>query len=123
MALRESPDWESIGPVTMRDGRVCRITSLVGEGGTPGTHFTGIHAMSRESLGRIPGGFQCVVQTAYTELVAEGLVAGSIHSGTWVDVGTPAAYLDANLGVLDGKIPVSISPWSHGQRGEGSSRI
>jgi NDP-sugar pyrophosphorylase family protein len=123
MALRESPDWESIGPVTMKEGRICRITSLVGEGGNSGTHFTGVHAMSREALNHIPEGFQCVVRTAYIELVGEGRVAGRLHPGTWVDVGTPEAYLDANLGILDGNFQVSISPWDHGRRGEGAVYI
>ena len=98
MALRAAPDWEQIGPVLADEtGIVRRITSLVPGKGQPGTHFTGVHAMHRGALERIPDGFQCVVRTAYIELVPEGLVRATKHPGTWVDVGTPEAYLRANL--------------------------
>jgi NDP-sugar pyrophosphorylase family protein len=120
MALRPAPDWEAIGPVLADErGQVRRITSLVGEGGLPGTHFTGVHALSRDALDRIPDGFQCVVRTAYLELVAEGRVASTMHRGTWVDVGTPEAYLEANLAVLDGRVVTPLDPWAHGCRGDG----
>ena len=85
----------------------------------PGTHFTGVHAMSRAVLDRIPDGFQCVVRTAYIELVPEGLVCAVPHSGSWVDVGTPEAYLQANLAVLDGAVPVPLDPWEYGDRADG----
>ncbi len=117
MALRSDPAWEQIGPVLAdAQGRVSRITSLVPGEGVEGTHFTGVHAMSREALSRIPDGFQCVVRTAYIELVPEGQVTAASHSGTWVDVGTPEAYLDANLAVLDGRVQVPFDPWSRGSR-------
>ena len=79
--------------------------------------------MSRDSLSSIPEGFQCVVRTAYIDRVRQGLVAGCLHGGTWVDVGTPEAYLEANLAVLDGKVPGAVDPWTHGQRGEGGGYI
>jgi mannose-1-phosphate guanylyltransferase len=117
MALRPSADWEQIGPVLADEqGRVSRITSLVPGDGIEGTHFTGVHAMSRESLGRVPEGFQCIVRTAYIELVQERMVSATTHSGTWVDVGTPEAYLEANLSLLDGRIQVPLDPWSRGSR-------
>ena len=42
------------------------------------------------------------------------------YTGTWVDVGTPRAYLHANLAVLDGTVDVPIDPWARGERAEGS---
>ena len=118
MALRAAPDWEKVGPVLADEtGIVRRITSLVPGKGQPGTHFTGVHAMHRGALERIPDGFQCVVRTAYIELVPEGLVRATKHAGTWVDVGTPEAYLRANLAVLDGLVPVPLDPWDFGDRG------
>ena len=117
MALRKSPDWEAVGPVLADEsGRVVKITSLVGQGGRPGTHFTGVHALSSASLGRVPEGFQCIVRTAYIELIEAGLVGGHLHTGTWVDVGTPEAYLEANLALLDNRIAVPFDPWSRGNR-------
>ena len=126
MALRPDPDADRIGPVEAgADGRVVRITSVVRSGeGQGGTHFTGIHAMSRAAVERVPAdGLQCVVRTAYKELVPMGLVGAIRHEGAWFDVGTPAAYLQANMDVLHGRLQPPIDPWSIGDRGPGGSWI
>ena len=126
MALRAHADAEAIGPVLADEhGKVVRITIVVPhEGGVPGTHFTGVHAMSRAAVARVPAsGEQCVVRTAYKELVPEGLVGSSVHGGSWIDVGTPQAYLRANLDVLAGRVRPPIDPWSMGSRGPGASWI
>ena len=126
MALRPSPDAGSIGPVEAdSSGRVVRITSVVpSEQGMPGTHFTGVHAMSRAAISRIPtDGEQCVVRTAYKALVPEGSVGHTVHTGAWVDVGRPDSYLEANMAVLDGLVPTPIDPWTRGERGSGGSWV
>ncbi len=124
MALRPSEDAVAIGPVEAdAAGRVVRITSVVpSDAGIAGTHFTGVHAMSNAAVERIPGdGEQCVIRTAYAELVPERRVGRTVHTGTWVDVGTPLAYLHANLAVLDGTVDTPIDPWGLGERAhEGS---
>ena len=120
MALRPSPQAEQIGPVEAdASGRVVRITSVVPSiAGIAGTHFTGVHAMSRAAVSQVPEhGEQCVVRTAYKAMVPRAKVGQIHHTGTWVDVGTPAAYLQANLGVLDGTINTPIDPWVRGERG------
>jgi mannose-1-phosphate guanylyltransferase len=126
MALRPDPDWERIGPV-LRDGdeRVVRISTVVpSEQGTPGTHFTGVHAMSRDAVALVPeDGLQCVVRTAYKALVPEGRVGSVVHTGAWIDVGTPEAYLQANLDVLSGAIRPPLDPWTRGSRGPGESWV
>lgn len=120
MALRPSPDAERFGPVEPDEaGRVRRISSVVGSPGSGqgGLHFTGIHAMSREAIARVPEeGEQCIVRSAYRELVPQGLVGSTLHRGVWVDVGTPTAYLEANLAVLAGEIRPAVDPWSRGER-------
>jgi MurNAc alpha-1-phosphate uridylyltransferase len=119
MILREAPDAATIGPVE-RDahGHVVRITSVVpSTRGIPGTHFTGIHAMHRDAIARIPEGISGVIETAYKELVPLGAVRAVLEPGaTWFDVGTPAAYLAANLAVLRGEIAVPLDPWTRGTR-------
>ena len=119
MMLREAADAATIGPVE-RDaqGNVVRITSVVpSTRGVPGTHFTGIHAMHRDAVSRIPEGVQGVIETAYKELVPLGKVRAVLEPGaTWFDVGTPAAYLAANLAVLRGEIAVPLDPWTRGMR-------
>lgn len=121
MALRPSPEAERFGPVEPdAQGRVLRISSVVGPPGSGrgGLHFTGIHAMSRTAILRVPDqGEQCIVRTAYKALVPEGRVGSIEHSGVWIDVGTPTAYLDANLAVLDGRIRPPVDPWTRGQPG------
>ena len=126
MALRPSPDATDIGPVEADEsGRVVRITSVVpSDYGRPGTHFTGVHAMSRAAVGLIPDeGESCVVRTAYRELVPARRVGHTLHSGAWVDVGTPEAYLAANLAVLDGEVNTPIDPWTRGVRAPDGSWI
>ena len=124
MALRPASDAEQIGPVEADgQGRVVRITSVVpSDQGISGTHFTGVHAMSRAAVTRIPAdGEQCVVRTAYKGLVPEGAVGRTVHTGAWVDVGKPEAYLSANLAVMDGTVATPIDPWTLGERGPGGS--
>ena len=126
MALRPDQDWESIGPVLQDEsGRVVRISTVVpSERGTPGTHFTGVHAMTRSAVMRVPDdGLQCVVRTAYKQMVPQGSVASIVHHGAWVDVGTPQAYLQANLDVLTGAVTPPADPWAVGQRGPGGSWV
>jgi len=126
MALRPDPDWEEIGPVLGdQGGRVVRISTVVpSEAGTPGTHFTGVHAMTRSAVLRVPDeGLQCVVRTAYRELVPLGSVGSIVHPGSWVDVGTPEAYLQANLDVLQGQVRTPVDPWISGIRGPGGSWV
>lgn len=126
MALRPDPSWQEIGPV-LRDeaGRVVRISTVVpSEAGTPGTHFTGVHAMSQASVALVPeDGLQCVVRTAYKELVPQGRVGSTVHTGAWIDVGTPEAYLQANLDVLCGQVKPPVDPWSVGTRGPSGSWV
>jgi NDP-sugar pyrophosphorylase family protein len=76
------------------------------------THFSGIHAMSRSTLGLVPEGFACIVRTAYRTLVPQRKVRSLRHEGTWLDVGDPAAYLTANLAVLTTTMPVPLDPLS-----------
>lgn len=120
MALRPSVRAAQVGEVEPdADGRVLRISSVVGTPGSgrSGFHFTGIHAMHRDAVARIPDqGLQCVVRTAYKALVPEGRVHSTVHGGTWVDIGNPTAYLDANLDVLAGRVHAPVDPWTVGRR-------
>jgi mannose-1-phosphate guanylyltransferase len=87
------------------------------------THFTGVHALHRDALERVPDGFACIVRTAYKTLVPERRVRGVRHDGTWLDVGDPAAYLEANLTALRTTLPLPLDPfpraaYAKGGRGE-----
>lgn len=94
-----------------------QIVDLAGVAHVPGeeavdrsTHFSGIHALDRRVLERVPEGFACIVRTAYSELVSEGLLYGLKRPLHWLDAGDPAAYLEANLDVLRGDVPTTLDP-------------
>lgn len=120
MALRASVRAAEVGEVEPdATGRVVRIGAVVGQPGSglSGYHFTGVHAMHRDAIAQVPDqGQQCVVRTAYRALVPQGRVGSVVHGGAWVDIGTPAAYLDANLAVLTGRVRAPVDPWTVGRR-------
>ncbi len=110
MALRPDPDPDTLGArygIVAADaaGRVARLTTVAAADPVGAldetTHFTGIHALDRAALALVPPGPQCIVRTAYRALVPQRRVAGVRYDGIWLDAGDPAAYLDANLAVLD----------------------
>ncbi len=74
-------------------------------------HFTGIHALDQTVLARIPEGEACIVRTAYSQLVPERRVRSLPHDGTWVDLGNPQLYLDANRAALAGELPLALDPF------------
>lgn len=116
MALRHhADDAARYGVVAMDEsGVVVRLTTVASAEPVgavdPSTHFTGIHALDRAVLDRVPEGEQCIVRTAYRELVPQRRVAGFVHRGTWLDVGDPQAYLAANLAVLTTTLAVPLDP-------------
>lgn len=86
------------------------------------THFTGVHAMDRETLDLIPEGFACVVRSAYRDLVPARRVRALLHRGVWLDVGDPPAYLEANLALLEGRVRLALDPFARAawaQRADG----
>ena len=124
MALGTDPDVAARAPVLAdRDGVLVKLRELVPEqpGGLPGTHFTGLHALDRATLDRVPDGFACIVRSAYLELVPARAVQAIRHAGLWVDIGTPADYLRANLAVLRGDVRPPLDVWTRGTRGPGES--
>jgi mannose-1-phosphate guanylyltransferase len=40
-----------------------------------------------------------------------------VHPGTWLDVGNPSAYLDANRAVMDGTVRLPLDPWERAAHG------
>lgn len=76
------------------------------------SHFTGIHALDRQVLSALPQGVSCIVRQGYLGLVPARRVRVVHHGGTWLDVGDPAAYLDANLSVLDGAVSLPLDPFT-----------
>ena len=118
MALRADPKLGAQAPVEAdAAGVVVRMREFAGTPGIgiEGTHFTGIHAADRSILDDVPDGFACIVRSAYTKRLSERLIHSVRHGGTWIDIGTPADYLAANLAVLDGTLQTALPVWSEGR--------
>ena len=91
--------------------------------GPSGWHFSGIHALSKKALANVPEGFQCIIRSAYIDLVQEKKVSAHAHKGYWVDTGTPEEYLRANLDALNGVFELSIDVWSDSKTNDSKSWI
>ncbi|MEZ4321289.1 MAG: NDP-sugar synthase [Myxococcota bacterium] len=100
--------------VEMRDfARTEPIGELVRD-----THFTGIHALSRDLLADAEPGFSCILRTAYTRRIDRRVIRGVRYTGPWLDIGDPEAYLATNLAVLRGEVPLALDPRTRGVRSE-----
>lgn len=83
--------------------------------GTPvrDTHFTGIHAVHRGLLADAEAGFSCILRTAYTRRIRQRVIQSVRYDGPWLDIGDPTAYLETNLAVLRGEVPLALDPFAH----------
>jgi NDP-sugar pyrophosphorylase family protein len=76
-----------------------------------GFRFTGAAAYSRDVLKLIPEQTPAGLgETVFPLLVDRGELAIYEHAGYALDVGTPAAYLRANLDVLNGRVALPVRP-------------
>jgi mannose-1-phosphate guanylyltransferase len=117
MALRADPILGSHAPVEAdSEDVVVRMREFAGTPGVgiEGTHFTGIHAAHRDILDDVPDGFACIVRSAYTKHLPDRRIRAVRHEGRWIDIGTPADYLAANLAVLDGTLSTALDVWERG---------
>lgn len=123
LALRPSPDAAKIRAVEADEaGFIVHMADIApGSGGVPGTHFTGVHALTGAAIARAPDpavhGESCIIRTAYKAMMPERLLRSIVHRGTWVDIGAPDTYLRANLDALDGRLRLPLDPFSRGSRG------
>ncbi|NCG17617.1 MAG: NTP transferase domain-containing protein [Rhodobacterales bacterium] len=129
MALRRDPENAPKYGIVAADetGTVVQLTSLAvatAEGSVArDTHFTGIHALDRQALDRVPDGFACIVRTAYVQLVAERSVGATLATGPWLDCGDPVAYLETNLAVLRGEVRGAINPFERAAYGRTAAGV
>lgn len=126
MVLREDPRAERAGVIELTaDGRVVRMLNEgpAHEAPTKRCLFSGIYVVSSALADDLPAE-GCVVRHTLRRLLASGRrVSGVIDDGPWFDLGTPSAYLDANLALLRGEITVPgfTAPERGSYLGEGVS--
>ena len=82
-----------------------RVVSLAGkpEPASPpvSSHaFTGWQLVEDEVFERLPPGKSDTVRDLYRTLAAEGRLNGFVHTGTWVEVGSPLQMLEGVLSLL-----------------------
>ncbi|MFO0693300.1 MAG: NDP-sugar synthase [Polyangiales bacterium] len=118
LVVRHHPDPHALGAVEVDgEGRVVRIAGAPGEPRTSTTPyvFTGVHVLSPAVLALLPEE-GCVVRQAYQPMLSRGLpIAAHVDDSPWLDLGTLRTYLDANLGLADGRLTASgIVPTASG---------
>jgi len=106
MVVRPDPDAERFGAIDV-DARF-EVQRLLGTParahGAPLQRymFTGVHVLSPDAFADLPER-GCIVQHAYRRWVddADRVVAAHVDDSPWTDIGTLAAYLEANLALGD----------------------
>ena len=66
--------------------------------------------LARNLLADAEPGFSCILRTAYTRRIGRRVIRGVRYHGPWLDIGDPRAYLDTNLAVLRGEVPLALDP-------------
>jgi len=108
MVVRRMPPGAPYRPVHVdAAGRVVRIAGDAPPPlGTTPWLFTGVHVLEPEIFGRLPTGPSGLHEAGYGPWLRAGAkILAHPDEGAWSDIGTPARYLEANLGLLGGAFP------------------
>jgi NDP-sugar pyrophosphorylase family protein len=96
---------------TDADGRVLRFREKPKpEEITTDTINAGVYVLETRVLDLIPPGVSHSIERGFfPALLARGdLVLGPVHRGYWIDIGTPAKYLQVHRDILRGRFPVAL---------------
>ncbi|HTP41420.1 MAG TPA: nucleotidyltransferase family protein [Nitrospiria bacterium] len=117
MVLRADPDAERYGIVEL-DGQD-QIQTIVGQGGQGGRGragsatlrrlmFTGVHLLEPSVFDAIPGdGFSSITDVYIAMLQRDERLCGYVMKGTWMDLGTPERYQEADQLLRSGRLVLS----------------
>ena len=126
IVLAPVPNPSAYGLVeTDSTGRVVRFTEKPDPSQiTTDTINAGIYVLDTATLGLMPSGQVHSIERAFfPELLRRGdLVRAHVHRGYWIDIGTPAKYLQVHLDILRGRFPVEfgVTSESGGRVGDGA---
>jgi mannose-1-phosphate guanylyltransferase len=94
-------------------GRLVRFREKPGPGEaiTTDTVNAGVYLIDADLLARMPAGRPVSIEREFfPALIADGVPCfGVLASGYWRDIGSPAAYLAAQLDLLDGRVDRRLS--------------
>lgn len=109
LALVEVEDTSAYGVVVVgSDGRVARFLEKMPTSEAPArTVNAGVYLLSRGSLQGYPDGPLSFERTVFPGLAERGVLAAVTLEARWLDIGTPALYLDAH-----GELLGAGSGWS-----------
>jgi mannose-1-phosphate guanylyltransferase len=80
----------------------------------PGQVNAGMYVLERSVLDLIPAGENVSIERQiFPRLIGEGLYALCLD-GYWMDIGTPARYLQASWDILEGRVETRVLPTSPG---------
>jgi mannose-1-phosphate guanylyltransferase len=126
MVLLPMPAGESYAAVeTDGEGLVQRIAGL-GPGGRAlrPWHFGSVHLLSPAVFDFISeSGPEDINRDVYPRMLRQGLrIRGEVVGGFWADLGTPARYLEAQLALLERRVPQELgaAPFGDAVRGAGT---
>jgi len=100
LALTPVDDPSRFGVVpTDEDGRVVAFIEKPGPGEAPTNLINaGVYVLEPSVIDRIPDGRRVSIEReTFPQLVADRSLFALASDATWIDVGTPAAYIEANL--------------------------
>jgi mannose-1-phosphate guanylyltransferase len=121
VGLVEVEDPSRFGVVDISsEGRILRFVEKPTKEAAPSNLANGgIYVFDPEVVRSIPKGRRVSVEReVFPDLASQGVLFGIAPGGYWIDTGTPASYLQANLDVLMGKLGRPSAPGA--QVGAGS---
>lgn len=97
--------------VTDPDGRVRAFVEKPERPNSPSNWINaGTYLMEPSVIGRIEGGRRVSVEReVFPAMVVDGTLRALRHNTYWVDVGTPQAYLQAQLDLIDGRRGLAVA--------------
>lgn len=114
IALTPVENPTAYGLVELEDGgRVRRFLEKPGwDEVTTDTINAGVYVLERELLELIPKGQPCSIEREFFPLLLERgtPVYGFVQRGYWLDIGTPAKYLQAQQDLLAGQLRAPVAP-------------
>ncbi len=114
VGLHPVEDAAAFGRVaTSPGGEVTEFTEKTGEH-APGEINAGMYVLEREVLDLIPPSAAVSIEReVFPRMVGAGLHALRLD-GYWMDIGTPARYLQASWDILEGAVETGVAPTGPG---------
>lgn len=106
--------------VTEDDGRVSAFIEKPPPGTAPTNLINaGVYVLEHSALQRIPDGpYVSIERETFPAIAGDGTLFAFASDAYWLDTGTPAKYLEAQLDILGGRRTAASAPWV-GERSPG----